>query len=120
MKVESLEVDLHAAVTEVAAAAGDRVRSAQLLRERDEAREEVERQRRLVTEGRLRTAEAEARMKMLEERVNSLHERLVGLLAQLPSAQSAAGPVVDLRGTDIPGEGAPPASPVASTEGDWA
>jgi chromosome segregation ATPase len=119
LRVDGLETDLRAAVAEVAAAAGDRVRSAQLVRERDEARADAEAQRRAAMEGRLRNAEADARVKVLEDRVGSLHERVMGLLAKLPGATTSDA-VVDLRGVDeVEGE-ADDSGRALRQDGGWA
>jgi len=114
-RAASLEADLRAAITEVAAAASDRVRAGQLERERDAAREEAEQERRRSVESRLRAAEAEARLAVFESRVSALDERLARLTALLPGGhqQEAAaeaplppthdvspGVVLDLRGVE--------------------
>lgn len=120
MRVEGLETDLHAAVTEVAASAGDRVRAAQLVTERDEARADAEAQRAAVVEGRLHAAEVQARITALQERVAALQHRVTQLLGT--SATPVPGEaLVDLRGVDEPSaETETPEQQESWRDGGWA
>jgi chromosome segregation ATPase len=96
----SLESDLRAAVTEIAATGADRVRADRLARELDAARDAAETERATAVELRLQATGAEARVKVLESRMNALDDRLIQLTALLPTGRTPEGPLLDLRGAE--------------------